>query len=91
MSYLDVFKKKLTVFADETTMLKVKECGMVKCPGVIGWKANARPPGWKVRENAPLLPGGGGWALLELTDALYRNKIIQLNGSFSHQASLNKR
>ena len=33
---------------------------MVKCPGVIGWKANARPPGWTVRENAPLLPGGGG-------------------------------
>ena len=32
---------------------------MVKCPGVIGWKANVRPPGWKVRENAPLLPGGG--------------------------------
>ena len=32
-----------------------------QCPGVIGWKANnARPPGWKVRENAPLLPGGGG-------------------------------
>ena len=31
---------------------------MVKCPGIIGWKANARPPGWKVRENAPLLPGG---------------------------------
>ena len=46
---------------------------MVKCPGVIGWKANARPPGWKVWENAPLLPGGGGGghALLELTDALY--------------------
>ena len=44
---------------------------MVKCPGVIGWKANARPPGWKVRENAPLLPGGV-WALLELTDALRR-------------------
>ena len=42
---------------------------MVKCPGVIGWKANARPPGWKVWENAPLLPGGG-WTLLELTDAL---------------------
>ena len=47
---------------------------MVKCPGVIGWKANARLPRWKVWENAPLLPGGGGggrgWALLELTDAL---------------------
>ena len=77
MSYLDVFKKKLTVFADEMVIkrndkcCKVKECGMVKCPGVIGWKANARSPGWKVRENAPLLPGGGGgWALLELTDAL---------------------
>ena len=42
---------------------------MVKCPGVIGWKANARPPGWKVWENSPLLPEGA-WALLELTDAL---------------------
>ena len=70
MSYLDIFKKKLTVFADEMVIkgndklcckaCKVKECGMVKCPGEIGWKANARPPGWKVWENAPLLPGGGG-------------------------------
>ena len=65
MSYLDVFKKKLTVSADEMVIkrndnvVKVKECGMVKCPGVIGWKANARLPEWKVRENAPLLPGGG--------------------------------
>ena len=33
---------------------------MVKCPGVIGWKANARPPGWQVWKNAPLFPGGGG-------------------------------
>ena len=31
-----------------------------KCPGVIGWKANAQPPTWKVWENAPLLPGRGG-------------------------------
>ena len=23
-------------------------------------EVNARPPGWKVWENAPLLPGGGG-------------------------------
>ena len=30
--------------------------------GIIGWKANARPPEWKVRENAPLLPGGMGTA-----------------------------
>ena len=35
---------------------------MVKCPGGIGWKANARSPGWKVWENAPLLPGGMGTA-----------------------------
>ena len=39
-----------------------RECGMVKCPREIGWKANARPPGWKVRENAPLLPRGMGTA-----------------------------
>ena len=38
-------------------------------PGVIRWKVNARSPGWAVRGNAPLLPGGG-WAQLELTDAL---------------------
>ena len=51
---------------------------MVKCPGVIGWKANARPPGWKVWENAPLLPGtrfrarlGVSLALLEFPDALF--------------------
>ena len=74
MSYLDVFNKKLTVFADEfvineATMLKGVKREMVKCPGVIGWKANARLPGWTVWENAPLLPGGGGWARLELTDA----------------------
>ena len=33
---------------------KVKDGEMVKYPEVIGWKANARPPGWKVWENAPL-------------------------------------
>ena len=77
---------------------------MVKCPGVIGWKANARPPGWKVRENAPLLPGGGGWALLELTDALVRYlssravaKVVETfvshtNSNFRHMSVLeNKR
>ena len=35
---------------------------MIKCPGIMGWKANARPPGWTVWENAPLLPGGMGTA-----------------------------
>ena len=76
MSYLDVFKKKLTVFAGKLVVKRSDKCCKVKevrwsgkCPGVIGWKANARPPGWKFWENAPLLPGGG-WALLELTDAL---------------------
>ena len=65
MSYLDVFKKKLTVFAGELVVklsdksCKVKVSEMVKCPGVIGWKANARTPGWKVWENAQLLPGEG--------------------------------
>ena len=53
MSYLDVLKKKLIVFADEMVIK-----GNDNVVGVIGWKANARPPGWKVWENAPLLPGG---------------------------------
>ena len=35
--------------------------------------ANAPPPGLTTWANAPRLPGGGGgWALLELTDALSR-------------------
>ena len=62
---------------------------MVKCYGVIGWKANARPPGWKVWENAPLLPGGA-CALLELTDALClcraRQKVFEVQ-SFPFQLS----
>ena len=69
MSYLDVFKKKLAVFAGKLVVKRSDKCckvkegqrsEMVKCPGVIGWKSNARPPGWKVWENAPLLPGGDG-------------------------------
>ena len=67
MSYLDVFNKKLSVFADEfvikkATMLKGEKSEMVKCPGVIGWKANAQPQGWTVWKKAPLLPGGMGTA-----------------------------
>ena len=35
--------------------------------------ANAPPPGLTRRANAPQLPGGGGgWAQVELTDALSR-------------------
>ena len=65
MPYLDKFNKKHTVFFDEfvikgATMLEGEKSEMVKCPGVIGWKDNARPPGWTVWENAPLLPGVGG-------------------------------
>ena len=57
---------------------------MVKWPGVIGWKANARSPGWTVWENAPLLPrgGGGGWAQLELTDALSSLFINYFSNSY---------
>ena len=43
----------------EATMLLGEKKEMVKCPGVIGWKANARPPGWEVWENALLLTGEG--------------------------------
>ena len=31
-------------------------------------------PGWTMRKNAPLMPGGG-WSLLELTDALQLEQI----------------
>ena len=45
---------------------------MVKCPGVIGWKANAPTPGMESAGKCPTIArGGGGWALLELTDALH--------------------
>ena len=39
---------------------------MVKCPGVSGWKANARPSGWT-----------GVWLQLELIDALGIQGITQ--------------
>ena len=41
----------------------------VKSPGVALGLADARPPGLTMCANAPPLPGGG-WAQLELTDAL---------------------
>ena len=60
MSYLDVFKKKLTVFAGKLVVKRSDKCCKVKRKvKEVRW-SNARPPGWKVWENAPLLPGGGG-------------------------------
>ena len=47
----------------------------VKCPGVNPRYANAPPPGRATLGNAPGLPGGG-WALLELTDALHSTSIL---------------
>ena len=45
---------------------------MVKCPRVIGWKkVNAQPPGWRVWENAPLLPRGMGTAGIDCYIILY--------------------
>ena len=45
---------------EEVTMVQGKKSKKDKCPGIIGWKANARPPGWTIWENAPLLQGWGG-------------------------------
>ena len=43
----------------------------VKSLGLARGLANARPLGLTRRANAPQLPeGGGGWAQVELTDAL---------------------
>jgi len=47
----------------------------VKSPGVASGRAEfaVPPPGLTKRANAPQLPGGGGWAQLELTDELLLN------------------
>ena len=62
---------KLLIFPDKVVHVWIsrqKPRG-VKSPGVALGLANARPPGLTMRVNAPQLPGGG-WAQLELTDAL---------------------
>ena len=50
-----------------------KSRGVGKCPTLGSCKfANAPPPGLAGHANAPQLPRkGGGWAQLELTDALH--------------------
>ena len=65
MSYLDVFKKKLTVFAGKLVVKRSDKCCKVKevrwsgkCPGVIGWKANARPPGIEILGKCPTIARG---------------------------------
>ena len=64
---------KLLIFPDKVVHVWIssqKPRG-VKSPGVALGLANARPPGLTMCANAPQLPGGGGgWAQLELTDAL---------------------
>ena len=61
----------LLIFLDKVVYVwtsSQKPCG-VKSPGVALGLANARPLGLTMCANAPQLPGGG-WAQLELTDAL---------------------
>ena len=59
--------------------MRVKSSGMARGlanarpPGSAKF-ANAPPPGLTRRANAPQLPGGGGWAQVELTDALYKEE-----------------
>ena len=57
--------KKLSVFVNEFVIRKrqccrVKKSEMVKCPGVIGWKANARPTGMDCVGKCPAIARGGG-------------------------------
>ena len=61
--------------------VRVKSSGMARglanarLPGSATF-ANAPPPGLTRRANAPQLPGGeGGWAQVELTDALNMDKM----------------
>ena len=61
----------LLIFPDKVVYVWIssQEPRGVKSPGVALGLANARPPGLTMFTNAPQLPGGG-WAQLELTDAL---------------------
>ena len=61
--------------------VRVKSSGLARGlanarpPGSASF-ANAPPPGLTRRANAPQLPGGGGWAQVELTDALAKTRLI---------------
>ena len=65
MSYLDVFKKKLTVFADEMVIkrndnvVRWKKWDGQMPRGVIGWKANAPTPGMESAGKCPTIARGG--------------------------------
>ena len=61
----------LLIFPDKVVYVWIssQKPGDVKSPGVALGLANARPPRLTMCANAPQLPGGG-WAQLELTDAL---------------------
>ena len=63
---------KLLIFPDKVVHVWISRQKLrgVKSLGVALGLANARPPGLTMCVNAPQLPGGGGWAQLELTDAL---------------------
>ena len=44
----------------ERQCCRVKKSEIVKCPGVIGWKANARPTGMDCVGKCPAIARGGG-------------------------------
>ena len=52
--------------------------------------ANAPPLGLTRWANAPQLPGGGGWAQLELTDALLQNNNRDSNELLIVQGDLTR-
>ena len=64
MSYLDVLKKKLTVFADEMVIKRNDNVARWKKwdgqTRVIGWKANASTPGMESAGKCPTIARGGG-------------------------------
>ena len=65
--------------------MRVKSSGMARglanarSPGSAKF-ANAPPPGLTRRANAPQLPGGAR-AQVELTDALFLDKLFPVSGS----------
>ena len=92
LTFILVIKAKLNLPNDVITKRKLQYCDMKIMGWQMPWGRLIPGPVRGNRKNAPLMPAsgeGGGWALLELTDALHVY-IMTLNfsGRAYYQASV---